>query len=520
MTLDDRNIPTPEETDAVYIRRSSDDFELFVRGLYIPSATGRQLFDKCIVSFQVEFFRDIAPSLMALRRGDLPPWRRFWVERTKKTAKDSDVAIVLLWLMAFPIRPLLCPVSAANQEQAGIIKRRAKDIIFYNPWLSSRVTIQQNRIVGHHGVGEVKIEATGKSGAKQGDTPDLLVLNELVHVDRWDVNQTHMNNANGCPHGIVIVCTNAGIKGTPAEVWKREAIARKDRWKVYEYKSKAPWVAQADVDEAKRLDPVGAEYDRLWRGLWVSGHGSAVEDAAVERCFRLPALWLKRKRGCEFSAGLDLGISHDHAGLVVLGSSKRRQLIATAWVQGWAPSVPNDRGVLEVDIEEVERQCLWAHRNYGITWFGYDPAAGGSFAAQDLRKRGVPMREMSFSSPTNLDAMARSFVQAMKAGKLWCYDDPEGRLRRDFGKFNIESKIPTGYRLTAVSDQYGHADVGTALVIALPRAVELLGGLERLQPDDDVAWVDDGKPLSERDLKRMPDELKEMMTLYDEMEGR
>ena len=129
------------------------------------------------------------------------------------------------------------------------------------------------------------------------------------------------------------------------------------------------------------------------------------------------------------------------------------------------------------------------------------------------------MREMSFGSPKNLDEMARAFVQAVKAGRLVCYDDEEGRLRRDFGKFSIDVKMPTGYRLTAVSDEHGHADVGTALVIALPRAVELMGGWGRLQPDESLIADEGGDEKDDEETrKHMPRNLRGICEAYDELE--
>jgi hypothetical protein len=103
--------------------------------------------------------------------------------------------------------------------------------------------------------------------------------------------------------------------------------------------------------------------------------------------------------------------------------------------------------------------------------------------------------------------MATTFVQAIKEGKLECYEDPEGRLRRDFGKFSIVNKGLSGYKLEATSDEFGHADVGVALIITLPRAIEELGGFVQLQPDDDVAYSD-MESLEEDEVNEMPDELK------------
>lgn len=508
--VDPTNSSVREEEDnirAAYRAGAADDFMLFVSGLVIPSASGPQRFGSCMEPFQTECFRSLAPSLRAVRDGYMPPWRRFWMERTKKASKDNDLACCLLWLMAFPIRPVLVQVCAADQKQAGIIKRRVVDLLYYNLWLDELVCVQQNRILGAGRLGETVIEATDATGGAHGETPDLLILNELVHVAKWPVMEAHMNNATGVPRGVVVVSTNAGFKGEKPEVWRKTALADKDRWRVHIWDKRAPWVSAEDVAEAKRRDPIGAEYSRLWGGKWISGVGDAVTEEAIDACFRADGPLEGPEAGWIYFAGLDLGVSHDHAGIVVVGANEAEQRLRVAWLKGWRPSVPNNKGVLEVDSEAVEEACVTACELFRVWWFGYDPAAGGSFMAQRLRKRGLEMREMSFGA-TNLTLMATTFVQALSDRRLECYEDDEGRLRRDFGKFDITYKPPGRYKLEAVSDEYGHADVGTALVICLPEAVALLDGVQGLSSDDVLAREDDGKPLSDEEVEDLPDELR------------
>ena len=479
-----------DDVEQNYRKRSSKSFQLFVRGLIIPGANGPKLFNLCIAPFQEKCFKLLGPTLTAIRDGTMPPRRRFWIERTKKAGKDSDIAICLAWLMAFPKRPILIQVSAANQQQAGIIKRRTADLLYYNQWLAERIHIQQNKIIGFEGLGEVVIEATGSSGAKQGDTPDLLILNELVHVDRWGVNETHMNNADGVPRGVVIISTNAGIRGTRAEQWKNNATNNPERWTVDAFKGVAPWIDKKDIEDAKRRDPVGAEYRRLWLGEWISGVGGALDDATINSCFVVPGPLTEPEDGWRYVAGLDLGISHDHSGIVVLGSNRSQQLIRVAWLRGFVPTLPNDRGQKEVDAADVQETCRRISKQFNISWFGYDPAAGGSFMAQQLRAMSVSMKEVSFSSTKNRNEMAVSLIQVFRGRRIQCYEDEEGRLRRDFGKFQIIPKVPSGYELKAVSDEWGHADVGTALLICLPKAIQI-AGISPLFNSEDVLFGDD-----------------------------
>ncbi len=505
----EKDIEYLRAVDGELQRRAPDNLMLFLRSLMIPSAMGPMRYSQCIAPYQEDAFGALAPSLHAVRDGEIPPIRRFWIERTKKAGKDSDIAACIVWLMAFPRKPLKVQVCAANSKQAGIIKNRAVEILHYNPWLLSKVEIVESQIRSKTEPRKVwtHIEATDSQGAAHGEAPDLLVLNELVHVAKWRAMEDHMANADGVPRGVVIISTNAGFKGSKAHTWRKLAFAEKERWCIKVWSKTAPWVSKEDIAEAKLRDPVGAEFSRLWEGKWISGVGGAVSEEDMDKCFVLADPMDIPERGWRYFGGLDLGVTHDHAGVVVTGVNKKSNRLRVVNLAGFAPSVPNDRGELEVDLMAVERQCLDWYRRYRLGWLGYDPAAGGSFMAQRLSKLGVPMRQVSFSSPAVQSRMATTFVQAIKEGKLECYEDPEGRLRRDFGKFSIVNKGLSGYKLEATSDEFGHADVGVALIITLPRAIEELGGFVQLQPDDDVAYSD-MESLEEDEVNEMPDELK------------
>jgi hypothetical protein len=502
-----------EEIQQIYEEKSKTDFLLFLQGLIIPSATGPQRFVSCMAGFQMDFFNAVAPSFVSVRNGTEPTCKRFWLERTKKSSKDSDIAACLMWLMAFPRRPVKCQVVASNSKQARIIEDRAVELLHYNPWLNKYVEIVQSQIRNKKTPKEVwvRIEATSSAGSAQGQTPDLLILNELVHVDKWAVMQAHMNNAAGVPRSVVIISTNAGIKGTPADGWRNTAINSK-RWKVFIWNKLAPWISPEDIKEAKAQDPIGMEYARLWEGRWISGVGSALDEETLERRFVLKGPQRKPLEGTMYYGGLDLGISHDHCGIVILGASPVENKVRVAYFQAYKPSIMVGKK-LEVDLIEVEEACKRLATIYNVGWFGYDPAAGGSFMAQRLRTFGVPMMEYTFSSQVNRTEMATTFVQSMQDGKLDCYDR-DSMLHRDFGKFNIEHKPPSGYRLTAVSDEFGHADVGTALVIALTEAVKGLG-CYFLGGNDPMSY--DEPPLTEKQIKQLPREYKE---LWDMMENR
>jgi len=506
--MDESTAKVAEQIEAEYRNQGPDDFLTFVRGLQIPSAHGPVLFERCMADFQRKAFASLADALHSLKAGKRPVCRRYWIERTKKGSKDTDIACAVLWLIAFVDRPFLIQVCAANSKQAGIIEDRALAIIHYNPWLRDHIDVVEGCIRSKRMPREVKcqIEATGSAGAAQGPTPDLLILNELVHVEKWPVMRAHMNNADGVPRGLAVIVTNAGIKGSPAWVWRQNAI-RATNWRSLIYSEPAPWISPHDMADAKARDPVGSEYRRLWKGKWVAGMGDAVDEETLEACFRMDGPHLGPVPGCQYLAGLDLGVTHDHAGLAVVAVNERKHLISIAYIRGWVPVAHSAAGgKKEVDIRSVRESCVEVRKRFNVQWFGYDPAAGGSFLAQELRELGVPMVEVRFSS-TSLTAMAEAFVTAVSDGRLECYDDEEGRLRRDFSKFNIEHRPPSNYKLVALSDDSGHADVGTAVVITLPKAMQMIKtSMDRTRPDDTL-WSDEDD-LTPEEVEEMPDELR------------
>lgn len=487
--------------------RCEESILYFARRLIIPAANGPTLFGKCMAPFQRECFNELAPSLQAVREGTMPPSRRFWLERTKKASKDSDMAVCLLWLLAFPTRPLYMQVGAADRDQAGIVKKRIADILHYNPWLDEMVELVRHEVRSIDELATLDIVAADIAGS-HGATPDVLVINELSHVTKWEFVENLLDNADGVPQGVVMLATNAGFKGTKAEILRTNAL-ESDDWSVHLWQRPAPWLNQSDVDDAKRRN-LPSRFNRLWWGKWVSGKGDALSEDDIDKCLSVHSGPVDRpEQGWQYIAGLDLGVSHDHSGLTVVGVNQMDQRIRVVQIHAWEPNPQTGK----VDLIEVENACLVAHRMFNLSWLGYDEYQA-VLMGQRMTRAGVPCFPVTFSGK-HLHVMANTFKEAIENGKLEAYDDEEGRLRRDFGRFHIVEKS-YGLRLEAVSDEYGHADVGTALLICLPRAVQMLQAFgERLQPEDDLVWNMD-EELTQEDLAELDPEFRKLITDEDE----
>jgi hypothetical protein len=130
--------------------------------------------------------------------------------------------------------------------------------------------------------------------------------------------------------------------------------------------------------------------------------------------------------------------------------------------------------------------------------------------SQRLRKAGLPIHERVFAGK-NLKEMADGLKQLIEAGALEAYDDEENRLRQDLGKLTIQERS-YGYRLAAVSDEMGHADVATAMAIAIPRALRMMAIHDRSSGDDILWWNEEA---SADEIESMPEELKDIYEMGD-----
>ncbi len=507
--------------DAEYLSRAEEDFYTFARGLVIPVQGGEpRMFDDCMADFQRRCFRELSASLRCLREGWEPPRQRFWLERTKGTAKDSDIAVCLAWLLAFPRRPLYIQVGAADKDQAAIVRRRMEDLIYWNPWLVGMFDLRQYHACSTPlGVVKLDILAADVHGS-HGETPDLLVVNELSHVQRWEFIENLLDNADKVVRGVVVIATNAGCKGTRTWKMRESALAKPDRWTVRIWDRPAPWISAEFLEDAKQRNQQ-SRYLRLWWGRWSSGKGDALSEDDIDRCLGAhPGPAEGPEDGWLYVHGLDLGISHDHAGFVTVGVHVGQQRLRLASFRRWRP----DPRTGKVDLIAV-RETVFAECRRWRSWeVDCDPTEA-QLMAQELRRQGVIVREVPFT-PSNLTAMASALVQAISgkqigegegfslASTLEAYDDEEGWLRRDLGKLSVVERVAGkgfGYKLEAVSDEDGHADVAVALAICLPRAIAVLAGRGGLRPDEEL--VSAGEDVQDED---MPAELRELYEQPDD----
>lgn len=425
----------------------------FRQQLTIPGGRGAVRFSDAMADFQARDFAAMDPAFLALARGEQPPIGRFWWERTKGASKDSDAAVMLLWLLAFSPRALSCQVGAADQDQADELRKAAKAILRLNPWLAQIVTIQSWTLVNTRTDARCEILSADVAGS-HGARPDLLVLNELSHVGKQEFAENLLDNAAKVPFGIVLVATNAGFIGTWQETWRRTA-EESPRWYFSSYQQPAPWLDPAEIEEARRRNGRN-RFLRLWQGQWVPDQGDALSQADIDAAVKPDLAPLEvAEPEWSYAGGLDIGLSQDATALVIVG--KRHGRYRLAYARAWKPS----HGV-RVDLDQVESKVFNVHRRFGLRVLAYDPFQAVHLAGR-LAKMFVPMQEVPFTG-SNLTGMATATIDAFTTGSMSLYRHPD--LLADLSKLRLVEKA-YGTRLESPRGPSGHGDLACALSLAL-----------------------------------------------------
>lgn len=450
----------------------------FFNALVIPSAFGNKPFSEVMADHQRDWFQAIAPSLIALAKGEAPPIGRFWSERTKGGSKDSDCGLCLLWLLAFSRQSLDMQTGAADRDQAAELKKAMTDVLNLNPWLKQRIEVQQWALKCLANNCSVDILASDVAGS-HGARPDVVVLNELSHVTKEEFAQNLLDNASKKPNGLVVVMTNAGF--CPSWQWDwREMASESNRWNFHALSEPAPWLSDDELEEAERRNSK-SRFRRLFWGEWPSSLGDALDADDIKACIddRLRPVTSPGPTSTHFYVGgLDIGIRQDHSALVVLEGRRDTQLLRLAFAKSWKP----DPITKQVDLMDVEKSVLDLHRKFNDMYLAFDPWQA-SLLAQRLQRQGkfstgagrglkTRIKEVAFTGKA-LNEMASTLLEIFRSRRIRLYTESEGQAIIDqLGQLTLEEKS-YGYRLVAPRTQSGgHCDLAIALSIALPLAVE------------------------------------------------
>lgn len=429
---------------------------LFRERLVIPGARGCIKLGEAMADFQRRDFAALDRGFLALAKGEKPEPSRYFFSRTKGASKDSDSAIMLLWLLTFASRPLTCQVGAADADQADELRKAAKGILRLNGWLADAIEIQSWSIINKRTDSRADIIAADVAGS-HGARPDLLILNELCHIAKQEFAETLLDNASKMPHGVVVILSNAGHLETWQHRWW-QAAETSPRWYCSSYTQPAPWLDPAEIEEARRRNSAN-RFSRLFLGEWAPESGSALATADIEAAIRADGP-MEAAPGWLFCGGLDIGLAQDATALVVVG--KKAERFRLAYCRRWLPTKAR-----RVDLEEVEKEILSVHKRFKLRVLGFDPYQA-DYLVNRLKKARLSVEEVSFTG-SNLSAMATMVLDVFASGSIDLFNEPN--LLADIRKLRIVEKS-YGMRLESPRGPTGHGDLATAMAISLLVAKE------------------------------------------------
>ncbi len=478
----------------------------FIGDLALPG-TGLFAMRRRWAPFQQERFRAIAPSLVAVSRGEVPPKPRHWWECTKGGSKTSDIGALILWLLLFGRKGTLIQVLAADQDQAAEAKKAIKDLLRVNPHWQSLIEVLAHSVRYGRNDNECEILTTDTLGS-HGGRPHVVIWDELVHFPegKFAAAENLADNLDKVSGGLGIVSTNAGWRDTPAWTW-REIAETSPQWSFHTHTQVAPWISAARIEEAKRRNSP-QRFDRLWRGIWASGQGDLLPEDWLTRAITLegPAAHAEPYTLCV--AGLDLSTKRDHSAIAILAKhvggwqeipaepvyrprtleimedldlidsappeGERVQIPATGKTRLVASRVWEPQGV-ELDFAAIEQEILALHCRFPFVLFADTWQA--SYMLQRLRAAGVECVGVD-ATAANLTGMFHSLWTCFQDGTIELYQDE--RLLHDLRSATVLERGSKNTRVlfprTAAT---GHGDLGTRFLLGLL-------GLSRAQPAFDV----------------------------------
>jgi hypothetical protein len=385
-----------------------------------------------------------------------------WLERTKGGSKDSDVGLMILWLLLFSRRPLLIELGAEKQTQAAETKEAMSDAVRLNPWMQSQIKIQVSKVLCERTGGKLDILTTDDMGT-HGSRPDVTVCNELTHVTKENFMATMMDNADKIAWNFAIIALNAGFQRSWQERWRELYEGQPDRWFFQKVSDVAPWITAENLSNAQRRNSV-SRFNRLWKGIWATGKGDALDADDIALAFRV----LLQPQPSAFSdhiciGGVDIGVRRDHAAVTILGAKPASHRVQLAACESWAPGA--DR---PVNLPAVRDRILELHEIYHPSVWNFDPTEM-ELMAQELAQKGLSMNAVRFKGE-NCDIMAMALLEAFRGRRIDLYEDE--CLKDDLYSLRIKEIAFGKHKLEAPSTSTGgHADRGISLTIALPDAL-------------------------------------------------
>ncbi|QDV87163.1 hypothetical protein [Planctomycetes bacterium TBK1r] len=462
--------------DVTLYRRFSQDPAAYRESLVVDVDGRPKRFGEVMDDWQRRDFEALDPSVLrCLNRwkGDAPPMRAYF-ERARGASKTTDIAVMACYLLAFAPRVLRTYAFACDRDQAGLLRDACERLIRLNPWLGKILEVKKgvgvvNVAVDHPGFGSTLSIETSDVGSSYGLLADAIFFDEITHWTEsaealWASILSTVAKRASC---VLVGISNAGFVDT----WQHrlyEAISADPAWIFSRKDGPASWIADSALEEQRRLLPNSA-YRRLWWNEWSAGEVEpALCPTDVAAAFSRRLVPLFGSEPCwGYVAGLDLGVSRDHSGLVVLAVRRNEyrddtDQIRLAYARRWRP--PKGMKVDLMEVEEDLRECV---DRFGCS-VAVDPWQA-ELLGQRLSFDGVNVESIAPTAKA-LREMATKLREIFTDRRIKL-SDVDG-LRSDIERLTLV-ETAYGFRLRSPRDKRGHGDLASALCLALVASDEI-----------------------------------------------
>jgi phage terminase large subunit-like protein len=402
------------------------------------------------------------------------PITNAYLERPRGHSKSNDLAAMATWILLAAPRKLAGIAAADDRDQAKLIRNAMDTLVRLNPWLHSELEVLDKIVRNRHTGSEIEV-LSGDVDSSYGLTPDFIICDELTHWKQhregfWTSLYSASAKREPC---MLLIIANAGMGLGQSWQWRvRETARESPNWYFHRLDGpQASWISREKLEQEQRKMLSVTQYKRLWLNVWSRGEGDAINFDDIAACVTQTGPlqgreWLTNKGLGEwqFIGGLDVGVKHDHAAFVVLGSQFGNERVRLASCQTWRPP----RGG-QIDIGHIEKAILDAHHKYHLHKLVFDPNQA-LYLAQRLTRRSIMCEEMAFVGK-NLNIMASFLVETFRTRSIDLYPTPE--LVKDLERLTIVER-DFGLKLESAATEDGHADAAIALAIALPAARALV----------------------------------------------
>ena len=427
---------------------------------------------------------------------------RLYFERPRGHSKTTDLAVMVVWAMAFATRPIKGYAFAADQDQAKLLKNAVEVILRLNPWLGQILetnnNVVKNTAKGHPGQGATLEISTSDVASSYGILPDFIICDEVTHWEGdgslWHSIISSAAKRESC---LLVCISNAGFCDSWA--WAvREAARTSEDWYFSRLDGpQASWITEKTLAEQRRMLP-GKAFDRLWLNIWSTAGGDALPPELIERAFH-PELspMSGSEENWSYVAGVDLSKTRDNSAICVLAvpSDGAAGRIRLAYTKVWRPMGG------KIDMLEVQRTILSLDKTYGLEFVAFDGyetehlaqtlEADTDHLSRNIRRTygSEPWMRTIPPTPANIRQQATLTIEGFNDNRFEFYECED--LRRDLLKLRAEEKS-YGIRLTSPrsNDGSGHGDLASAFLVALLLAHEIAG-----KGGDSFTTIDDGSGL-------------------------